>query len=51
MDKELETVRLNINQLAAITDLHRQTVATRLKNVPTAAACNPRLKLYTIQDL
>lgn len=51
MDKELETVRLNINQLAAITDLHRQTVATRLKNVPTAAGSNSRLKLYSIQDL
>ena len=27
MDNELKNLRLNINQLAAVTDLHRQTIA------------------------
>lgn len=48
MDKELESVRLNINQLAAITGMHRQTVASRLKNVEPAPGSNAKLKLYTL---
>ena len=32
MDQEIATLKLNINQLAGITGVHRQTVATRLKN-------------------
>lgn len=33
---EIATLKLNINQLAGITGVHRQTVATRLKNVSPA---------------
>lgn len=48
MDKEIENIRLNLNQLAAITGMHRQTVASRLKNVEVAPGSNAKLKLYTI---
>lgn len=48
MDKELASFRLNINQLASISGLHRQTVASRLKGVETAPGSNQKLKLYTI---
>lgn len=51
MDNELKNLRLNINQLAAITDLHRQTVASRLTNVEPAPGSNARLKLYSVQDI
>jgi hypothetical protein len=51
MDKELENVRLNLNQLAAITGAHRQTIAARLKNVELAPGSNAKLKLYTLPDV
>lgn len=51
MDIELKNLRLNINQLAAITDLHRQTVASRLTNVEPAPGSNARLKLYSVLDI
>lgn len=51
MDNELRNFRLNINQLSAITDLHRQTVAARLSNVPLAPGSNPKLKLYSVLDI
>ncbi|MER1978323.1 DUF1441 family protein [Pseudocitrobacter faecalis] len=51
MDKELKNFRLNINQLASITDLHRQTVAARLVNVPQAPGSNAKLKLYSVTDI
>lgn len=51
MDNELRNFRLNINQLAAMTDLHRQTVAARLSNVPLAPGSNPKLKLYSVLDI
>ncbi|MFO6502971.1 DUF1441 family protein [Serratia marcescens] len=51
MDKELENVRLNLNQLAAITGSHRQTIAARLKNVEPAPGSNAKLKLYTLPDV
>lgn len=51
MDNELKNLRLNINQLAAITDLHRQTVASRLTNVEPAPGSNARLKLYSVLDI
>lgn len=36
---EIATLKLNINQLAGITGVHRQTVATRLKmSVPPVEA-------------
>lgn len=51
MDRELATLKLNINQLAAIADVHRQTVAARLKNVPLAPGSNAKLKLYLVTDV
>lgn len=51
MDNELKNLRLNINQLSAITDLHRQTVASRLSNVEPAPGSNARLKLYSVLDI
>ncbi len=36
MDNELKNFRLNITLLAAITDLHRQTVTSKLANVQPA---------------
>jgi hypothetical protein len=46
MDQEIATLKLNINQLAGITGVHRQTVAARLKNVEPAPGSNSKLKLY-----
>jgi hypothetical protein len=40
--------KLNINQLAGITGVHRQTVAARLKNVEPAPGSNAKLKLFQI---
>lgn len=51
MDQEVASLKLNINQLAAITDVHRQTVAARLKNIEPAAGSNSKLKLYLITDI
>lgn len=51
MDKELENFTLNLNQLATITGLHRQTVSSRLANVRVAAGSNAKLKLYSVVDI
>lgn len=51
MDQEIASLKLNINQLAGITDVHRQTVAARLKNVSPAVGSNSKLKLYLITDI
>lgn len=51
MDQEIASLKLNINQLAGITDVHRQTVAARLKNVPLAPGSNSKLKLYLVTDV
>ncbi len=51
LDQEVATHKLNINQLAGITGVHRQTVAARLKNVPPAPGSNSKLKLYLITDV
>lgn len=51
MDNELKNFRLNITQLAAMTELHRQTVASRLNNVPLAPGSNPKLKQYSVLDI
>ncbi len=39
MDHELKNLVLNINQLAALSGLHRQTVVARLKNIRPAGGC------------
>ena len=51
MDQEIATLKLNINQLAGITGVHRQTVAARLKNIEPAPGSNSKLKLYLITDI
>lgn len=51
MDQELSTLKLNINQLAGITGVHRQTVAARLKQLEPALGSNNKLKLYLITDV
>ena len=51
MDNELKNLRLNINQLAAVTDLHRQTISSKLNNIEPAPGSNSRLKLYSVVDI
>ncbi|MGQ8887151.1 DUF1441 family protein [Serratia ureilytica] len=51
MDGELKNLKCNINQLAAMTGLHRQTVASRLADVPLAEGSNEKKKLYQITDV
>ena len=51
MDQEIAALKLNINQLAGITGVHRQTVAARLKNVEPAPGSNSKLKLYLVTDI
>ncbi|MCI1898185.1 MAG: DUF1441 family protein [Enterobacter sp.] len=51
MDQEIASLKLNINQLAAITNVHRQTVAGRLKNVAPASGSNSKLKLFLVTDV
>ena len=51
MDQEIASFKLNINQLAGITGVHRQTVAARLKNVEPAPGSNAKLKLFQIGEL
>lgn len=49
MDNELKNLKLNISQLAALSDVHRQTVSARLKNVAPAEGGNDaNLKLYSL---
>jgi phage terminase Nu1 subunit (DNA packaging protein) len=51
MDQEIASLKLNINQLAGITGVHRQTVAARLKNVYPAPGSNAKLKLFSVTDV
>lgn len=51
MDKEFKNLRLNINQLAALTDMHRQTVSSKLSSVLPAHGSNPKLKLFSVVDI
>lgn len=51
MDQEIAALKLNINQLAGITGVHRQTVATRLKKIEPAPGSNSKLKLYLVTDI
>lgn len=51
MDKEFKNLRLNINQLAALTDMHRQTVSSKLSGVQPAPGSNPKLKLFSVVDI
>lgn len=51
MDNELKNFRVNINQLAGMTGLHRQTISSRLNGVPLADGSNQKLKLYSVLDI
>ncbi|QKN82196.1 DUF1441 family protein [Scandinavium goeteborgense] len=51
MDNELKGLKLNVSQLAALSGVHRQTVAARLKNVSTSGGHESNLKLYGITDI
>ncbi len=45
MDGELKNMKLNINQLAALSGLHRQTVTARMADVPLAPGSNEKKNL------
>ncbi|MGT7589087.1 DUF1441 family protein, partial [Escherichia coli] len=51
MDKELKHLVLNVSQLAALSGVHRQTVASRIKNIRTAGGHESNLKLYKLTDI
>ncbi|OAT46998.1 DUF1441 family protein [Providencia heimbachae] len=51
MDNELKNLKLNVSQLAAISDVHRQTVAARLKNVTPVGGNGSNLKLYSLTSI
>lgn len=51
MDNELKSLKLNISQLAALSGVHRQTVAARLKNVPTSGGHDSNLKLFSLTSI
>ncbi|HBA7074103.1 TPA: DUF1441 family protein [Escherichia coli] len=51
MDGELKNMKLNINQLASLSGLHRQTVTARMADVPLAPGSNKKKKLYFLTDL
>ncbi|EEA1793887.1 DUF1441 family protein [Salmonella enterica subsp. enterica serovar Muenchen] len=50
MDRELKNLMLNINQLAAIAEICRQTAAARLQNIQPAGG-HDKLKLYRVTDI
>lgn len=51
MDNEIKSLQLNVSQLAALSGLHRQTVATRVKNIRPAGGNDSNLKLYRLTDI
>lgn len=50
MDRELNNLKLNINQLAGLAGVCRQTAAARLKNIQPAGG-HEKLKLYRVTDI
>lgn len=44
-------IKLNINQIAEISGMHRQTVSQRLAGLTPAVGSNAKLKLYSLSDL
>lgn len=44
-------LKLNINQIAEVTRMHRQTVSQRLAGLQPAIGSNAKLKLYSLRDL
>jgi phage terminase Nu1 subunit (DNA packaging protein) len=51
MDSELKSLTLNTSQLAALSGVHRQTVAARLKNVIPSGGNDSNLKLYGLTNV
>ncbi|MEG0867939.1 MAG: DUF1441 family protein [Hafnia sp.] len=51
MDQEIKNLHLNVTQLAALTEVHRQTVKIRLKNVKPSGGNGSNLTLYSVVDL
>ena len=49
--ENLHELKLNINQIAEVTGLHRQTVSQRVAGLTPAIGSNSRLKLYPLRDL
>ncbi|HHF5779137.1 TPA: DUF1441 family protein [Haemophilus influenzae] len=47
----LYDLKLNINQIAELVGMHRQTVSQRLAGLTPAIGSNSKLKLYTLSDL
>lgn len=49
--ENLFELKLNINQIAELTGLHRQTVSQRVAGLNPALGSNSKLKLYALRDL
>lgn len=49
--ENLHDLKLNINQIAEVTGLHRQTVSQRVAGLTPAIGSNSKLKLYKLSDL
>lgn len=49
--ENLHELKLNINQIAEVTGLHRQTVSQRVSGLTPAMGSNSKLKLYLLRDL
>lgn len=44
-------IKLNINQIAELVGMHRQTVSQRVSSLKPAIGSNSKLKLYSLSDL
>ena len=44
-------LKLNINQIAELVGMHRQTVSQRVAGLTPAVGSNSKLKLYALSDL
>ena len=49
--ENLFDLKININQIAEITGMHRQTVSQRVSGLTPSIGSNAKLKLYTLSDL
>ncbi|WP_386696706.1 DUF1441 family protein [Lonepinella sp. MS14436] len=49
--ENLHTLKLNINQIADVVGMHRQTVSQRVAGLTPAIGSNSKLKLYSLADL
>ncbi|MGT3291573.1 DUF1441 family protein, partial [Yersinia enterocolitica] len=51
MDCEIANIVLNVSQLSALSGVHRQTVALRLRGVKPVGGNESNLKLYRLIDV